>query len=691
MSLFSELERRNVLRVAAAYIAVAWLVIQVAETLFPVFGVGDAVIRGVVILLAIGFVPAVISAWAFELTPEGFIRDREVDRGSPAIRRMTQRLDRLIMVALALALGYFAFDKWVLDPSRDRAREQEIAREAKEAGRAEAVRRSADSGSSEGPPMVAVLPFVSISGGEDSAFFAAGVHDDLLTQLAQLESLRVISRTSVMEYRDTERNIREIGQALGADAILEGGVQTAGDRIRINAQLIDARTDEHLWAETYDRELIPANIFDVQTEIAGAIAAALQGTVTDRDARNLSLIPTRNMAAYRTYHQALNMRDSKHGVRTSPEYRALLREAAELDPNFTRPLAELVGSLSLPNFRQKDPALIEAAERTLAEIEAVAPNSSDFLIAQAYYTYYILQDFDLAHAIASEALEMSPSDVRLVEMKSWIERRQGNFYAMIDSIRQMRSLDPRNPRWTQSLINNLILTHQYDEAQTEIETRGRTYWELRWLPLLRVREHGDLGRYAEEMEAVYKEFRDNAPVLHLWDARIAARDFTGAAALLDQVSDAEIQRRSGLSMQQIMRVFTYWCLEQQDRLADALADGWATVEEHQNSDGYLETGRTILEQAFLSAAGGGSEQAEMLVRRWNREVADDWASRIPYLDIACRMLGMAGIAEAAGECIRTGLAEPSSVMPFLEPFLPYYDSVRDSPEFIELLAELGVP
>ena len=248
MTVFAELKRRNVLRVAAAYVAVSWLLIQVVETLFPVFELPDAAIRTVVIVLAIGFVPALVVAWAFELTPEGLVRDADVDRASASIRASTKRLDRIVMVALALAVGYFAFDKFMLDPARDLA----IAEAAKEEGRAEAVQNKRDAG----PPVIAVLPFSAVTATEDSEFFAAGVHDDLLTKLAQLPSMLVISRTSVMEYKDVQRNMREIGEALGADAILEGGVQSAGNRIRINAQLIDAKTDEHLWAETYDLSLI---------------------------------------------------------------------------------------------------------------------------------------------------------------------------------------------------------------------------------------------------------------------------------------------------------------------------------------------------------------------------------------------------------------------------------------------------
>ncbi len=283
------------------------------------------------------------------MTADGLVRDSEVDRGSAAAKAGAKRLDRLVMVALALAVGYFAFDKFVLDPARDQA----IAEAAREQGRAEALQASQDSGQ----PVLAVLPFSAVTDTEDSVF---------------LPTVLVISRASVLEYKDTQENIRDIGAALGADAILEGGVQSAGDRIRINAQLIDARTDEHLWAETYDRELTTSSIFDVQDDIARAIADALQITLSAPVAG--SLIPTSNMAAYRAYHEAVIVRDATHGGTTSDEYRGLLQKAMDLDPAFTRPRAFLVGSYALEAFKSDGPELIAKVEAILDGLQVLEPH-----------------------------------------------------------------------------------------------------------------------------------------------------------------------------------------------------------------------------------------------------------------------------------------------------------------------------
>jgi TolB-like protein len=683
MSLFEELKRRNVLRVAAAYVAVAWLLIQVVETLFPVFGLSDGAIRAVVIALAIGFVPAAVSAWAFELTPQGLIRDSEVDRGSAAVRANTKRLDRIVMVALALAVGYFAFDKFMLDPARDQAREQAIAEIAREQGRTEAAQASRD----DGPPVLAVLPFAAVTDTEDSVFFAAGVHDDLLTKMAQLPSMLVISRTSVLEYKDTQKNIREIGAALGADAILEGGVQSAGNRIRINAQLIDAKTDEHLWAETYDRELTAESIFDVQDDIARAISEALHTTFSA--AEQNSLIPTTNLAAYRAYHEAVTLRESRHGAISSDEYRALLQRAIDLDPTYTRPRALLIGSYALETFDGDEPEKLEKVETLLEEFRAIAPDSADFLMAQTYYTYYAVKDYDLALKIADRALEKEPSNSYLIEITSWIKRRQGDYAGQLEALYRARQLDPNSRYKNGTIINNLILTHQYDKALAELEAFGEPYIfvELEKAQLA-FREHGDLDRLSAEFIALIDKYPDPNTAFARWRAHLIARDRVGTLQSLDALPDDPAASSLGISDRLSISIVTFWFFGETERLAASVAQARRTIEQLGTTEELLDTDKALT-LALLAAVDGDADETQRLVEAWYRGAAQDLAGRVVHWDMACQILGIGGAADAAVDCIRRGLEIPSRVMPFLEHRLPLYDPVRDHPVFVELVAELS--
>ena len=291
MSLFNELKRRNVFRIGAAYVVGAWLLIQVTETIFPLFGFGDTPARLVVIVLAIGFPIALIFSWVFEITPEGLKKDADVDSERSITQGTGRKLDRIILVVLALALGYFAFDKFVLDPVED----EQIAQSARQEGLTAALSKS------YGDRSIAVLPFENRSNREEDQFFTDGIHDDLLTTIAKIGSMKVISRTSVMEYRDTIKKIPQIAQELGVANILEGGIQRSGNHVRINVQLIDAATDDHLWAEIYDRELTAENLFAVQSEITRIIADALQAELSTDEQRRIDARPTDNLQAYEAY------------------------------------------------------------------------------------------------------------------------------------------------------------------------------------------------------------------------------------------------------------------------------------------------------------------------------------------------------------------------------------------------------
>jgi TolB-like protein len=241
MSFLNELKRRNVIRVAAAYVVTAWLVIQVVETIFPAFGFGDAAIRYATIAFAIGLIPALVVAWVFELTPEGIKKDGEIDHGAPPSLRNAKRLDRMILVVLAVALGYFAFDKFILAPQQ---MEEEIA-EARQEGRSEALVES------YGDRSIAVLPFTDMSPNGDQEYFSDGIAEELSNLLTRVPELRVISRSSAFSFKGKDIDMATIGDQLNVAHVLEGSVRKAGDRILITAQLIETRTDT---SETIDPE-----------------------------------------------------------------------------------------------------------------------------------------------------------------------------------------------------------------------------------------------------------------------------------------------------------------------------------------------------------------------------------------------------------------------------------------------------
>ncbi len=327
MSIFRELKRRNVIKIAIAYAVVAWLLIEVTSTIFPIIRLPDWSVTLVTALLLIGFPVALIFAWAFEITPEGIKREKEVDRSQSSTHITGRNIDYIIIAALVLALGFFAFDKFVLDPSRDaelvQATTQAVTEQVTESVISEIPDKS-----------IAVLPFANRSSEQENAqFFADGVHDDLLTLLANLDSLKVISRTSVMGYRDTTKNMKTIGEELGVATILEGGVQRAGNQIRINVQLIDASTDEHIWAKTYDRDLTAANIFAIQTDIATSIADQLQATMSQDEQTRISAIPTESLPAYEAYLLG-NQRLARQTSDSLAEALGYFQKAIELDPEF---------------------------------------------------------------------------------------------------------------------------------------------------------------------------------------------------------------------------------------------------------------------------------------------------------------------------------------------------------------------
>lgn len=458
MSIFNELKRRNVLRVGAAYIVSSWLLIQVAETIFPLFGFGDTPARMVVIVLAIGFLPAMVFAWVFQLTPEGLKKDEDVDRTLSIAPQSGKKLDRLIMVVLALALGYFSFDKFVLSPER----ETEIAEQARQQGAEQALEETRLEKQSK--PSIAVLPFTTRSSQEDTVFFADGIHDDLLTLLANIGDLKVISRTSVLQYRDTTRNLRDIGKELGATTILEGGIQQAGDNVRINMQLIRAETDEHLWAQTYDRALTLENVFAIQSEIAEAISIQLAATLSPREQSRIRQAPTLNFDAHNAYIKGRQLfaQQSFDALHTA---QAEFEKAIEIDPQYVEArigLAHSYAQLAHTGAITVQ-VMLDGGQAHIENALAADPQNSYGQAVNGLYRYANKRDD--AEDTFKYAIELNPNSVDALDIYADYLRDERRYEEALLVIRRALELDPLSATLFHDLGRSQIALGEFEKAQ----------------------------------------------------------------------------------------------------------------------------------------------------------------------------------------------------------------------------------
>ena len=332
MSFVAELKRRNVIRMAGLYLVGAWLVTQVASTVFPAFDLPAWTLRGVILLLAIGFIPALIVSWVFELTPDGLKRDAEVPPGASIAPQTARRMDRAIIMALALALLVMGFDRFLLAPRRDAA---PVARTSAQPAPDAPVAAKRD------PRSIAVLPFVNMSADAENEFFSDGLSEEILNSLARIEGMQVVGRTSSFQFKGKNQDLREVGEKLGVASVLEGSVRREGERARITAQLIRASDGIHLWSETYDRTL--QDSFAVQLDIAEKVAGALNIVLDDRQRETMRKSGVKNVDAFIAYQKGVKLVADAHakpdidlfvGLRAANEE---FEKATTLEPGFFEP------------------------------------------------------------------------------------------------------------------------------------------------------------------------------------------------------------------------------------------------------------------------------------------------------------------------------------------------------------------
>ena len=330
MGLIVELRRRNVLRMAGLYLVGAWLITQVAGTLLPMFEAPAWISRSVVILLAIGFVPAVIVAWVFELTPQGLQRDTSEANANPIAPQVARRMDRLLLLIFALALGYFAFDKFALAPRREAAL---VARATGDAAASRSPQTKVN------PRSIAVLPFVNMSTDPENEFFSDGLSEEILNSLARIDGMQVVGRTSSFQFKGKNEDLRGVGEKLGVATVLEGSVRREGERARVTAQLVRTSDGIHIWSQTYDRTL--KDTLAVQLDIAEQVAGVLDVVLDDAQRARMREAGVKNVDAFIAYQKGWKLYIDAHrkpGANLIDTLRLAnveFAKATELEPNFS--------------------------------------------------------------------------------------------------------------------------------------------------------------------------------------------------------------------------------------------------------------------------------------------------------------------------------------------------------------------
>ena len=438
MKFISELKRRNVLRMAGLYVVGAWLIVQVAGTVLPMFGAPEWLPRSVVILLAIGFVPALVFAWVFEITPDGLKRDAEVPAEASIAPRTAQRMNRLIVLGLALALAYFGVDKFVLAPAR------QVASEAMAAAATKPVTPAITRKS------IAVLAFADLSPGKDQEYFSDGMAEEILNALAQVKDLKVAGRTSSFSYKGRNVDLREIGKALGVAHILEGSVRKQDNRVRITAQLIQASDGSHLWSQAYDGEL--TDVFELQEKIARSITDQLQVVLEGEQKARLVPVATSSPEAYALYLQATSIFDRRDGPRMR-EAVAMLEQAIALDPRYARAYSRLATLYwLLPTYVGGDVAQARERVRTNAQRaidldpRLAEPWAAKGMAASSLGGTGMLE----AHEDFEKALQLDPDDVTSNFWYGLTLARFGYTRAGVERIEHALAVDPMVPnvmRW----------------------------------------------------------------------------------------------------------------------------------------------------------------------------------------------------------------------------------------------------
>ena len=513
----AELKRRNVYRAAVLYGMGAWLLAQITTQIFPFFNVPNSAVRFVIVSLVFGFPIAMVLSWMYELTPEGVVRTEDVDPVTQ--RKFGRKVDFVIIGALLLIIALLVYQR---PPFR--------------AGGGQAMPEKS----------IAVLPFENFSADKQNAFFADGVQDDILTSLATIKDLQVISRSSVMQFRDVNvRNLRDIAKALGVANVLEGSVRREGDRIVVNVQLIDARTDRHIWANRYDRTLTDS--LGLQGELASEIAEALRASLTADEKVRVTIKPTQNADAYVFYLRANQI--SRNPDTLLEDYKAaeqLFGQAIALDANFAVAHARLA-SVCAEVFHYYEPTdAWKTKARTEAEVALrLQPDLAEAHFALGQCIYWMDQDYERALEQFEIVSRLSPSNGDARRLIAAIKRREGKWEQALEAYERVARLDPQNP----NTVREVLFTNTSMRRWPEAARWGERMRAMAPASLVAKIQSGYVDFWWKGDTQLLKSLVDGVPAgvdpdgivtSCRWDVAMLRRDYAAARTVLQNSSVKQI-------------------------------------------------------------------------------------------------------------------------------------------------------
>ena len=535
---FAELKRRNVYKVAAAYAVVSWLLIQAASILFPTFDAPPWAMKVFVVVLVLGFPATLVFSWAFEITPQGIVRESEIEAGQSVKSRTGRKIVAMTVGLAIVAAGLLLFQLVRRSP--------QVAAESEAPG-APNAEGSAGARPSVPEKSIAVLPFDNLSRDPDNAYFADGIQDEILSTVSKIGNLKVISRTSSEKYKSRPENLRQVGQELGAAAILEGSVQRAGEQVRVIVQLIDATNDTHLWSETYDREL--KDIFSVQSDIAQRVASALSARLSPSDQESLGEVPTHNPEAYQLYLKAGYFQreaTARNGDPATllPQAIDLYREAVAQDPSFALAWAQMSLVHSWMHWFSVDdsPEQVRLADEAAQRAISLNSHIGETHLAVGYVAYWGRRDYGTAMKYFEEARRLLPNSAEVLTAIASVQRRLGHWDAALVSFKQAAALNPRS----NDVLSNCAYAYgncrRYSEALAMMDrslTFQPDYWDgLCGSAMMTLAASGDVARAHGFLARIPANVDPQGQVrFGRWRIAMWSRDFAKAIAVLDGAPD----------------------------------------------------------------------------------------------------------------------------------------------------------